>query len=380
MKINRKILSFISIAIYTIFIFLTSLIASISFLGHSTVGIISKARPFALKDNSEALVTSFKVNNKLIDDWQTVKEENTEEYKYISAVGRYYTYKIEGKEINILESKTEVHDQYYSFMHVYCGTEKSWKLLQEPNSIIISRETQVKCQLNIGDEINLSNKNGQEITLTVVGICDGQSNSSKQFTGNIFADVFGFFGFIAENSIESLEDGYFQRIQTKMTNRQLSLKFDKWYKLRDKYDFDYTISSITLENNLKFCDTFKNNKMRYFIGTGLLIIDFALIVFVWIRKEKTILFIDDNHSKKIYKFLPTLVYIFLWLFGLLVTKNRLIEYEGFITRLRDINSYTINSAIMILASFIVLLPLLKKLKNWKKVTKEVKYIYYEIEI
>ena len=244
-------------------------------------------------------------------------------------------------------------------MHVYCGTEKSWKLLQEPNSIIISRETQVKCQLNIGDEINLSNKNGQEITLTVVGICDGQSNSSKQFTGNIFADVFGFFGFIAENSIESLEDGYFQRIQTKMTNRQLSLKFDKWYKLRDKYDFDYTISSITLENNLKFCDTFKNNKMRYFIGTGLLIIDFALIVFVWIRKEKTILFIDDNHSKKIYKFLPTLVYIFLWLFGLLVTKNRLIEYEGFITRLRDINSYTINSAIMILASFIVLLPLLK---------------------
>ena len=98
-----------------------------------------------------------------------MKEENTEEYKYISAVGRYYTYKIEGKEINILESKTEVHDQYYSFV-IYCGTEKSWKLLQEPNSIIISRETQVKCQLNIGDEINLSNKNGQEITLTVVGI------------------------------------------------------------------------------------------------------------------------------------------------------------------------------------------------------------------
>ena len=57
------------------------------------------------------------------------------------------------------------------------------------------------------------------------------------------------------------------RIQTKMTNRQLSLKFDKWYKLRDKYDFDYTISSITLENNLKFCDTFKNNKC-YFIGTA----------------------------------------------------------------------------------------------------------------
>ena len=90
--------------------------------------------------------------------------------------------------------------------------QKSWETITEPNSIIISRETQVKCQLNIGGEINLSNKNGQ-ITLTVVGfVMDNQIQQT--ITGNIFADVLAF-GFIAENSIESLEDGYFQRIQTK---------------------------------------------------------------------------------------------------------------------------------------------------------------------
>ena len=75
----------------------------------------------------------------------------------------------------------------------------------------------------------------------------------------------------------------------KMTNRQLSLKFDKWYKLRDKYDFDYTIL-VCSENNLKFCDTFKNNKMRYFIGTGLLIIDFALIVLSGLEKKNNIVY------------------------------------------------------------------------------------------
>ena len=75
MKINKKnTFIYINSNIYNFYIFNITYCFNF-FLGHSTVGIISKARPFALKDNSEALVTSFKVNDKLIDDWQTERRE-----------------------------------------------------------------------------------------------------------------------------------------------------------------------------------------------------------------------------------------------------------------------------------------------------------------
>lgn len=344
---------------YIVPLFFTSILSSVFFFGNNPSGIIKDAKALTVEDNSEALVTAYKVTNDLIDDWSLVKTKNTEEYKYVSSVSRFYTFNIGDDEIDILESNTDIYDQHYSFMHVYCGTEGSWSLLKEPNSIIISRQTQRIYNLNLGDNLNVSNKFGNQITFKIVGICGGTPNSDRTSTDNIFADLFGLFGFIAEDTLDIAEDGYFQRIQTGMPNRQLSRRFANFFDIRKKYDFNYKISSQKLENKLKFCDKLSNNKTRYFIGLFFLVTDIGILIMIWDRREKNILHLDYTEIKTYSKLLQIIIYFGLWFIGLFFTRNLNINYGDYVVKLKDINSYTLNTLVMLFALLILFFPSIK---------------------
>lgn len=344
---------FLFTALYSSLLFASSFISSVAFFGGNDDVMLSKAREEVVADEAEALITSFEITGETLQSWDNQKENFESKTKYIAGVERYYSFSYHNQTVNFLETKCDVFDTYYSFLHVYSGSTGSWNALLADNSVIISKCVQSEFKINIGDQLMLDNGT----SFNVVGICDGMLNSSKKYTGNLLADVFGFFVFVPEGSISCRETGYFQRLTTIMTNKEFSMRLKKWYGLKNTYNFNFDMSCDSIKNKLAFCSDFSSNNKRLVIGGFGMLLSIG-IFFSFITIKNKIFDFERRCCKTINLFL-LILYFVIWFLLAYISSKIAVPFTNVSLLFGSLNSFSINSLVMLIG----ILPfIIKKLK------------------
>lgn len=377
MKNKKKTIfsSLCTVIIYSIFLFSLSFVSSFAFFGGSNDIILLKSREDVVCEEAEALVTSFAIKDKAIYDWDEQKTAFESETKYVASAGRYYSFSFNDQTINFLETKSDVYDTYYSFLHVYCGTQGSWSSLKKENSIIVSKIAQSKLNVKIGDSLTLDNG----LSFNVVGICDGMPNSSKKYSGNLFADVFDSFVFVSEGTLLCQESGYFNRIESKMTNKQFSLRFNRWYSLKKDYNFELNMSCVALKNKLGFCDTFSFNRKRFIYAFICTLMSSVLIISFSFFKKKTYALFNAVSSDWL-NIANVMLYFVSWFLLAFATSKIVVPIDSTYLLFGNLNTYSFNSLIMLIG----LIPLVfGYLRNgFRRIASDKKFddMLYEVNI
>ena len=224
LSINKKRSFTILTIVLSVVLFIASFFGSFLSFSNNSNFSYRDLRSKLIKENEEELVLSTQTNyNEEL--WNRVYEENTSSEPFLNCASRLSKAESGDGQTMFLFDVPHYSDANYSYNHIY-GYDYVWPKLKE-GTIIVSSDF----YNNHRDLENMTfiTTSGSSITLKVIGYCEGKANKDRSHLGNLFADLFGYFGFITQSDMNRLNiDGFTKVISTKQHSRSFNLETKKW--------------------------------------------------------------------------------------------------------------------------------------------------------